>query len=141
MVPLNALVVTKETAQDYISARGYLGWPSTEAAQEQALRRGQDYIAARYNGRWSADFDADSVPIEVQYAIIEAAAVEAAKPGSLNPTSTPATDKVLVEVKGIVWERVKGAGGADSYIPRIAAVEGLLRGLVRSGATGWVARA
>lgn len=139
MLSMTVLAVTATEATAYLSASGVTGWPDTTGEQEAALMRGQRFIAARYNGRWTPDFD--EVPDAVKYAICEAALVEAKSTGSLNPTSTPATDKVLTQVKGIVWERVKGAGGADSYIPRIAAVDGLLRGLVRSGSTGWVARA
>ncbi|MGN0933243.1 DnaT-like ssDNA-binding protein [Falsigemmobacter intermedius] len=133
--------VTPSEATAYVASTGAAGWPSDETAQAQALMRGQRHIASRYNGRWSLDFDDDSVPVEVRYAIIEAATVEARQPGALNPMSTPATDKVLVGAGKLQWERVKGAGGADSYIPRIAAVDGLLRGLVRSGSAHFLARA
>lgn len=141
MLSMTDPAVMPAEATAYLSAAGVTGWPDAESEQAAALMRGQRYLAARYNGRWMPDFAEDEVPDAVRWAICEAALVEAKSTGSLNPTSTPATDKVLVEVKGIVWERVKGAGGADSYIPRIAAVEGLLRGLARSGATGWVVRA
>lgn len=141
MLSMTIPAVTPTEATAYVASTGAAGWPSDETAQSQALMRGQRHIASRYNGRWSLDFDDDNVPVEVQYAIIEAATVEARQPGALNPMSTPATDKVLVGAGKLQWERVKGSGGADSYIPRIAAVDGLLRGLVRSGSTHFLARA
>lgn len=141
MLSMTIPAVTPSEATAYVASTGAAGWPSTEAEQAQAIMRGQRHIASRYNGRWSVEFDDDSVPAEVRYAIIEAATVEARQPGALNPMSTPATDKVLVAAGKLQWERVKGAGGADSYIPRIAAVDGLLRGLVRSGATHFLTRA
>lgn len=140
MLSMTIPAVTPTEATAYVASTGAAGWPSDETAQSQAIMRGQRHIAARYNGRWSVEFT-DDVPDQIKWAIIEAAAVEAAKPGSLNPTSTPATDKVLVGAGKLSWERVKGAGGADAYIPRIAAVDGLLRGLVRSGSTSFLARA
>lgn len=141
MLSMTIPAVTPAEATDYVASTGAAGWPSDETAQAQALMRGQRHIASRYNGRWSVAFGDDDVPIEVQYAIIEAATVEARQPGALNPTSTPATDKVLVTAGKLQWERVKGAAGADGYIPRIAAVDGLLRGLVQSGSTHFLTRA
>ncbi|RRH67628.1 hypothetical protein [Falsigemmobacter faecalis] len=133
--------VTPAEATAYVASTGAAGWPSDETEQAQALMRGQRHIASRDNGRWSLDFDGDSVPVEVQYVLIEAATLEARQPGALNPMSTPATGKVLVGAGKLRWERVKGADEAGSYIPRIAAVDGLLRGLVRSGSTHWLMRA
>lgn len=141
MLSMTIPAVTPAEATAYVASTGAAGWPSTEPEQAQAIMRGQRHIASRYNGRWAVEFSADDVPLEVQYAIIEAATVEARQPGALNPMSTPATDKVLVGAGKLQWERVKGSSGADSYIPRIAAVDGLLRGFVRSGSTHWLMRA
>lgn len=141
MLSMTTPAVTPAEAAAYVASTGAAGWPSDETAQAQALMRGQRYIATRYNDRWSVDFDDASVPLEVQYAIIEAATVEARQPSALNPMSTPSTDKVLVGAGKLQWERVKGTAGADAYIPRIAAVDGLLRGLVRSGSTHFLMRA
>lgn len=132
MLSMTTPAVTPAEATAYVASTGAAGWPSDETEQARAIMRGQRFIATRYNGRWLTEFDADSVPTEVQYAIIEAASVEARQPGALNPMSTPATDKVLVGAGKLTWERVKGAGGADAYIPKLAAVDGLLRDLVRS---------
>ena len=140
MLSMITPAVTVPDAISYLQGAGVTGWPGTEPEQKEALMRGQRYIATRYNDRWSVAFT-DDVPEPVQWAIVEAAIVEAKQPGSLNPMSTPAQDKVLVAAGKLQWERVKGTGGADAYVPRIAAVEGLLRGLVRSGSTAWLMRA
>lgn len=76
------------------------------------------------------------VPDAVKHAIIEAAVIEARTPGVLSPVSTPATDKVLVGAGKLTWERVRGASGADAYMPRSAIIDGLLAGLLRPAAGG-----
>lgn len=136
MLSFTDLAVTAAEASDYLGAAGV-----AVTLAETDLMRGQRYVAARFNSRWTVQFDAATVPDAVKYAIIEAAVVEKRTPGSLSPTSTPATDKVLVQAGKLAWERVKGAGGADSYIPRIAAVEGLLGPLTRSSNTTFMLRA
>ena len=129
------LVVTATEAADYLGAAGV-----AVRLQEVDLMRGQRYLAARFNGRWNVCFDADTVPDAVKYAVIEAAVIEQRTPGSLSPVQNPG-DKVLVAAKGLQWERVGGASGADAYIPRIAAVEGLLGPLTRSGNASFLMRA
>ncbi len=136
MLSYTDLAVTAAEASDYLGAAGV-----AVLLTETDLMRGQRYVASRFNARWTVQFDADSVPDVVKYAIIEAAVVEKRTPGILSPVSTPSTDKVLVAAGKLQWERVKGAGGADSYIPRIAAVEGLLAGLIRSSNTTFLLRA
>lgn len=131
--------VTPAEATAYHAATGATGWPELVAAREQALMRGQRYIAGRFNARWADEWT--EPPEAVRQAICEAALIEARDPGSLSPVSVADQAKVLVEVKGIAWERVKAPTGEDSYIPRIAAVDGLLRGLVTGGATRLVVRA
>lgn len=136
MLSYTDLAVTATEASDYLGAAGV-----AVLLTETDLMRGQRYVASRFNARWTVRFDADSVPDPVKFAIIEAAVVEKRAPGSLSPTSTPATDKVLVAAGKLQWERVRGAGGADSYIPRIAVVEGLLAGMIRSSNTTFLLRA
>lgn len=136
MLSFTDLAVTPAEASDYLGAAGV-----AVLLTDTDLMAGQRFIASRFNSRWTVRFDADSVPDVVKYAIIEASVVEKRKPGSLSPTSTPATDKVLVAAKGLQWERVKGTGGSDAYIPRIAAVEGLLGPLTRSSNTTFLLRA
>lgn len=129
--------VTPAEALAYISAGGATGWPEDATAQAQALMRGQRYIAARFNARWLTEWENDDAPDLVKYATIEAATIEARKPGSLSPVSTPSTDKVLVQAGKLAWERVKGPAGVDGFVPRSSIIEGLLAGLVRA-ATGGV---
>ena len=136
MLSYTDLAVTAAEASDYLGVAGV-----AVLLAETDLMAGQRFIASRFNSRWTVQFDADSVPDVVKYSIIEAAVVEKRTPGTLSPVSTPSTDKVLVAAGKLQWERVKGAGGADSYIPRIAAVEGLLAGLVRSRNTTFLMRA
>jgi hypothetical protein len=109
---------------------------------------GSDYINSTYGSRFSgvptggyaqADswprtgacaygsaIGADVIPDAVVQASYQAAYAEAVSPGSLSPTYTPGTNKVLTEVKGIKWEVVGDASKPGSMIPVIAAVEGLL---------------
>jgi len=136
MLSMTVLAVTTDEALDYTGAAGI-----EVVLHQNDLMRGQRYIATRFNARWREAFDDDSVPDAVKWSIIEAAIVENRKPGSLSAISTPSTDKVLVAAGKLQWERVKGAGGADAYVPRIAAVEGLLGPLTRSGNSGFLLRA
>lgn len=140
MLSFTTLAVTAAEATAYHALAAPTGWPVVEADQEAALYRGQRYIAARYNGLWLTDWDNDDAPDEVKHAISEAGLVEAVSPGKLSVTSTPAADKVLTEVNGIKWERVK-LGGIDGWVPRNSTITGLLSGLVRSGATMHLSRA
>lgn len=136
MLSYTVQAVTKAEATAYTGSAGI-----AVTLQETDLMRAQRYIAARFNSRWRVPFDADSIPEAVKLAIIEAAIVEAKKPGILSPTTTPATDKVLTGAKGLTWELVGGASGPDAYIPRIAAVEGLLAPLIRPENCGLFLRA
>lgn len=136
MLSYTDLAVTAAEASDYLGAAGV-----AVLLTDTDLMAGQRFIATRFNSRWTVRFDAATVPDAVKYAIIEAAVVEKRTPGILSPVSTPSTDKVLVQAGKLQWERVKGAGGADAYIPRIAVVEGLLAGLIRSSNTTFLLRA
>lgn len=133
---------TPAEATAYLVAAGATGWPATDPLREQAIMRGQRYIAGRYNARWLTEWDNGDAPDEVKYAIAEAARLEAVTPGSLSAVSNPSSDKVLVQVGKLAWERVKGAGGAYSWWPRVSAVEGLLAGLIGAdaGSFNWLAR-
>ncbi len=134
MLSMVDLAVTRDEAMDYVGTAGI-----AIDLQDTDLMRGQRFIASRYNTRWTVEFDNATAPDQVRYAIIEAALVEARNPGTLSPVSNPATDKVLVGAGKLTWERVGGASEPDSYIPRLAAVDGLLSGLVRSGGLGFAA--
>ena len=139
MLSYTAPATSPAEATAYHAATGATGWPEDEAPQAQAILRGQRYIAARFNSRWAVDFENDAAPDEVKYAIAEAALFEVRTPGGLAPTTTPATAKVLVGVNGLRWERI-GGGGSDGFVPRLAPVEGLLAGLVRSAGSSFLVR-
>lgn len=128
MLSFSTLAVTIEEADDYADSRGRVEWVGTGQEKLAALRRGQDYIASRFNARWAIAFDDTNAPEVVRYAIAEAAMIEIATPGVLAPTVTPGKAKVLTEVKGIKWELV---GSDKSFIPVLSTVEGLLFGMVR----------
>lgn len=141
MLSYTMAAVTPAEATAYLSAAGVTGWPTDATAQAQAIMRGQRYIAARFNSRWAEAWT--DTPEAVQHAICEAALIEAREVGKLSPVSTPSTDKVLVGAGSLEWERVKGPSGADGYIPRVAAIEGLLSALVlpATGGVTFLARA
>lgn len=128
MLAYDALAVTNAEADAYILARGLSGWPALEAEQDTALRRGQDYVAREYNGRWVEEWT--TAPEVVKSAIFEAALVEAVTPGALSPVVTLATDKVLTEVKGIKWTPLRTGGGANEHKPTLTAIEALLASVV-----------
>lgn len=136
MLSFTVPAVTPAEAAEYITAGGATGWPTDETLQLQAIMRGQRYIAARYNGRWHAGWSDDAAPEPVKLAIIEAAILEAQKPGVLSPVSTPATDKVLVGAGKLTWERVGDANAPDAYLPRLPVVEGVLAPLIRPELSG-----
>lgn len=136
MLSFTTLAVTAEEAADYLGSAGI-----AVTLHQTDLMRGQRYIAARFNPRWLAPWGDDGpVPAAVKWAIVEAAVVEYRTPGVLSPVQRPG-DKVLVGAGKLQWERVRGAGGADGYVPRIAAVEGLLGPLLRSGSVSFLLRA
>lgn len=141
MLTFTDMAVTATEALAYVDARGLTGWPVVGAEQDAALRRGQDYIAREYNGRWAVDFDDTTAPDVVKFAIIEAAIAEAMTPGALAPVVTPGQAKVLVEVKGIRWEPLRKGGGAGDMKPVLTAVQAMLAPYVISGGTSFVARA
>jgi hypothetical protein len=134
MLSYTTLAVTVAEADAYAQARAWTAWTGEEAAKMAALRRGQDYIASTYNGRWSVEFDDTNAPPEVKYAIIEAAYREIVTPGSLAPD--------YVAAKSITRERVKvgaieeeydytGAVSAASVRPQIAIIDNLLAPYLR----------
>jgi hypothetical protein len=140
MLSYTDLAVTLQEAEDYIGARALTGWPEGADAQEAALRRGQDHIAREYNDRWAVSFWDEDAPEVVQFAIIEAAIVEARAPGSLAPTVKANEAKMLTGVDSITWTPIQGPGGVEALRPRLLHVEAMLRGFVR-GNTIYLERA
>lgn len=130
MLSMTTPAVTAAEATAYLAAAGATdwaedgkapGWPEDEVLQQQAIMRGQRYIAARYNGRWNDTLD--PVPAPVTYAVIEAALIEARTPGFFSRTYTPAEAKVLTEVRGIKWTLV---GGSGDMTPTSTIVDGMI---------------
>ncbi|WP_411839058.1 hypothetical protein [Paracoccus sp. ME4] len=134
-------VVTETEATAYIAAGGAAGWPADATLQRQAIMRGQRNVAARFNARWRAAWPEGETPEPMRLAVIEAAVLEARKPGALSPVSIPATDKVLIGVGKVTWERIGDASAPDAFVPRIATIEGLLAGLIWPTGTGAFPRA
>ena len=128
--------VTIVEADAYASLRAWSNWAGDNTAKEAALRRGQDYIAGLYNARWMTEWENDAAPEPVKYAIIEAARRELVSPGSLAPDITPGKVKKTVAVSGAVSVTYAvGTDAAASMRPVLAAIDGLLVGLV-TPATG-----
>lgn len=137
------LAVTVAEADAYATARVASDWTGDTTAKTAALRRGQDYIAGKYNGRWSYTYTADGVtysqvwsnssaPTAVKYAIIEAAIREIKVPFCLTPDVVPGAQKVLTEVKGIKWTQ---AGSNPSLLPVVTAINYLLADVTIGQAT------
>ena len=143
MLSYDTSAVTVAYADAYATARGLAAWTGTTEAKTAALRRGQDYVAREFNGRWQAEWTDATAPDLVKMAIVEAAIVEMTTPGALSPVVTPSQAKVLVEVKGIKWEPLKAGSGVDGMKPVLTHVEAMLLGLAgaRSAQTAFLDRA
>ncbi len=133
--------VDVETATEYHSARGNSAWAavSSDEQKTQAIRRGTDYIAGRYNGRWieDDDWDEDDVPDEVVYAICEAALRELDVPGSLTPDLKRGGDIKSVQA-GSVGVTYMDSASAQTVFTKI---DGLLSDLVFSSGVTRLVRA
>lgn len=142
MLSLTTLALTRAEADAYAAARGRAAWAAaTTAARDEALRRGQDYIAGEYNRRWVDEWGNDEAPEAVKFAIIEAAFRELETPNILRPDVTLAEKKILTGVKGITWEPLYRGGGVSAYKPVLTAIDGLLDGLVMGAGTLFLDRA
>lgn len=133
MLSFITLAVTVADADAYAASRAWTDWTGDETAKSAALRRGQDYIAGLYNGRWNVEFDDETAPEVVKYAIIEAARRELVKPGSLNPDFVAANAVKRKKVKAGPAEtetEFAGAGTVEGSRPVIGAIDGLLAGLL-----------
>lgn len=142
-----------ENANSYISladARAYaldrnLTLPTDDTECEQALVRGADYIDGYYSGRFQGrTVDEDqtmawprypvyiegrlisytSIPAQVKAAQVHAA-VAIADDIELEPAATPAP--VIREKVGSLETEYASTGGSGSIVPRVTAVERLLR--------------
>jgi hypothetical protein len=140
MLSFTAAAVAPADALAYIAARALTGWPEGEPAQVAALRRGQDYIAREYNGRWLEEWENADAPELVRFAVIEAALVEARNPGALAPVVKATDAKMLTGAGSISWTPVPGPSGVDALRPRLLHVEAMLQPVLRA-ATAFLERA
>ena len=141
MLDFDMLSTDLATANAYHSRLGHSAWTGVDADKIAALWRGQAYVAGRYNDRWLSSFDPDDAPIEVQYAIAEAALSELTTPGTLSPDYVAA--RVVTEESksvGPLTKSVKYASATsiDGVMPRLAAIDALLKRLVRQRGAGSV---
>jgi hypothetical protein len=127
MLSLETIAVTLVDADAYALSRGR-AWTGTNDDKTAALRRGQDYIAGRYNDRWAEDWT--DAPLEVEYAIFEAAVRELAAPGSLSPDFT-ASQRVLSETVGPLSVTYANTGGVAASQPVVPLIEWLLKAHIR----------
>ena len=151
MLSVTTLAVTVAEADAYATSRGRTAWTGDNATKTAALRRGQDYIAGLYNGRWTYEEPSGSIwvdrewtdtdaPTAVKYAIVEAAIREVTTPFSLSPDVTPGREKVLTEVKGIKWQAM-GNGSSKSFMPIVMSIDLMLNGYAISRGNANVMRA
>lgn len=131
MLSLTDLAVTVAEADAYVLARAYAGWTVSEDEKKAALRRGQDYVAGRFNGRWRAEWN--ETPEAVKFAIIEAAIREAREQGSLTP-DWHAAEQVKREKVGPLETEYAVPATASAARPVIGIIDALLAGLTGSTA-------
>lgn len=145
MLTFTTLAVTVAEADAYATSRGASDWTGDTTAKTAALRRGQDYIAGKYNQRWTYQEPSLGVwvyrswldttaPDAVKYAIIEAAIREIKTPFCLTPDIVTGSAKVLTEVKGIKWQAM-GNGTAQSFRPVIESIALMLAGYAQGSGT------
>jgi hypothetical protein len=127
---LTTMAVTLEEADAYATARGRSAWLAAASGEAEALRRGQDYIAGRYNHLWVITFDNAAAPDAIKFAIIEAAIRELAVPGSMTPDLTLGREKVLTGLDALKWTPVKPDVGVDDLRPTLTVIDGLLFRLI-----------
>ena len=128
--------VTVDESDAYASARRWTDWGAASSQDKAAaILRAQTFVAATYNGRWSAQWQNDAAPENVKFAIVEAARRELQAPGSLAPDVNP---------DGVIKRQSKAVGPLKTDIeyadgkgarPSVPMVGYLLAGLI-GGAGG-----
>ena len=126
---LTTMAVTLSEANAYATARAKTVWTSASTGKDEALRRGQDYIAAKYQNMWLTDIDNSAAPDAVKFAIIEAAIRELAVPFSLTPDFVEA-ERVKTAEAGPVSVTYADTTNPGAMLPTISAIEYLLAGLI-----------
>jgi len=134
MLLFTDLAVTVPEADDYAAARGWSNWTGDDQAKTEALRRGQDFIAFRYNQRWASEWDNDDAPENVKYAIISAARRELVTPGSLTKDKKRG-GKIKQAGAGSAMVVFADNAPADTVFDD---VDGLLSGLIKPARSGSV---
>ncbi|WP_108482266.1 DnaT-like ssDNA-binding protein [Oceaniglobus ichthyenteri] len=126
--------LTLAEADAYAVSRGYAAWVGDDTVKEAALRRGQDYIASKYNGRWLSGFTDATAPDAVKFAITEAAIRDLGAPGSLAPDYTPGkvVKRERVKAGPVESEEEYRDDGSVSPLPVFSVIDGLLRDLIYS---------
>jgi hypothetical protein len=134
MLSYTVPATTAAEVTTYLSAAGVTGWPEAEVDQSAAVMRGQRYVAATYNARWTTDFTNDAAPDVVKHAIAEAALVEAKTAGAL---TAALPDKVLTGAGKLSWTLADRRFDHNSAVPPI--IGQLLVDLVsaNSSENGW----
>lgn len=119
--------------RNYASARGNAAPAAAgDADALSALQRASDYIRFFY----VLSFISTAPDNTVTEATYEAAQIELGKPGFFSKTYSPGEAKVLVEVKGIRWERVGGnsQSAGEAITPTSTIIEAMLGRYVGRGA-------
>ena len=115
----------------YAAARGTV--IADTAATLQALVRASDYIQFTY----VAGSTCTAASPNVEAAVYEAAMAEVATPGFWSKTFTPASQKVLTEVRGIKWTMIGDASKGGAFIPRSTKIDTMLRECIGGGLYGY----
>ena len=146
---------TDSGADVYHEQRNNTVWATlSDDAKTGARVRVSDYIDAMYGSRFpgvktggrvqenqwprtgatdssGVDIAPNEVPLEIIKAVYEGALLEGKQPGILAPTTTPKSQKVLTEVKGIKWTIVGDkTTSAPTYLPQIPIIDALMAGLL-----------
>lgn len=127
MLSFTSLAVDLTEANSYAADRGWTDWTGTDQVKTAALRRGQDAIAGEYNGRWlDDDWDDDSAPDNVRFAIIEAARRELIEPGAMTPDMERGGEIKSLRAGSVAIEYKDGAPSETTF----KSIANLLAGLI-----------
>jgi hypothetical protein len=155
--------VSVEEADEYFGDRQNFDWEAGD--KESALIRATFYIDGKYSGLWSGtrtngrdqalswprygaldsegnEIPEDEIPVELKYAVMEAALREMAIPGSLSPDQIE-TQTVVREKVGPLEVEYDSKTGVDNPRPMITVIDELLKPLLgrRSSNVGFLLRA
>lgn len=123
MLSWTEMAVTEEEAQAYATSRGLFDW----FASPEALRRGQDFIAGLYNGRWKGEWSNDEAPDEVKFAIVEAAYYELKNPHALQPVVTANQQLTREKIGPLEFEYAEVSAIPENARPVLTKIRDMLR--------------